>query len=68
MEGIKRKGKIIERVGIRMKMLIIMKKMVVMLGGDKKTKHKVKFPCKLCKDDHLTHLCHHMEDASRFIA
>ena len=22
--------------------------------GDKKAKRKVKFPCKLCKDDHLT--------------
>ena len=28
----------------------------------------MKFPCKLCKDDHLTHLCPRMEDASRFIA
>ena len=37
-------------------------------GGDKQSKHKVNFPCKLCKDDHLTHLCPHMEDVSRFIA
>ena len=37
-------------------------------GGDKKSKCKVKFPCKLCKDDHLTHLFPHMEDALRFIA
>ena len=36
--------------------------------GDKQYKRKVKFPCKLCKDDHLTHLCPHMEDALRFIA
>ena len=36
-------------------------------GGEKKTKRKVKFPCKLCKEDHLTHLCPHMEYASRFI-
>ena len=36
--------------------------------GDKQSKCKVKFPCKLCKEDHLTHLCPHMEDASRFIA
>ena len=36
--------------------------------GDKHPKHKVKFPCKLCKDDHLTHLCPHVEDASKFIA
>ena len=37
-------------------------------GGDKKPKHKVKFPYKLCKDDHLTDLCPRMEDTSRFIA
>ena len=37
-------------------------------GGDKKSKRKVKFPCKLCGDDHLTHLCSDMEDASKFIA
>ena len=37
-------------------------------GGDNNFKRKVKFPCKLCKDDHLTHLCPRMEDASRFIA
>ena len=36
--------------------------------GDKQPKCKVNFPCKLCKDDHLTHLCHRMEDASKFIA
>ena len=36
--------------------------------GDKQPKHKVKFPCKLCKDDHLTHLCPRIEEASRFIA
>ena len=28
----------------------------------------MKFPCKLCKDNHLTYLCPRMEDASRFIA
>ena len=38
------------------------------VGGDKQSKRKVKFPCKLCKEDHLTHLFPHMEDASRFIA
>ena len=37
-------------------------------GGDKQTKGKVKFPCNLCKEDHLTHLFPHMEDALRFIA
>ena len=36
-------------------------------GEDKQSKCKVKFPCKLCKEDHLTHLCPHMEDSSRFI-
>ena len=34
---------------------------------NKQSKRKVKFPCKLCKDDHLTHLCPRMEDASKFI-
>ena len=37
-------------------------------GGDKQSKHKVKFPCKLCKEDHLTNLFPHMEDALRFMA
>ena len=37
-------------------------------GGDKYSKRKVKFPCKLCKDDHLTHLCPRIDEASRFIA
>ena len=36
-------------------------------GGDKQSKRKVKFPCKFCKDDHLTHLCPRIEEASRFI-
>ena len=31
-------------------------------------KHKVKFPCKLCKDDHLTYLCPRIEEASRLLA
>jgi len=29
----------------------------------KKDKRKVKFPCKLCTDDHLTHLCPKLEEA-----
>ena len=37
-------------------------------GGGKQTKHKVKFPCKLCKDDHLTYLCPRINEASRFLA
>ena len=40
----------------------------IMLGGTKKPKWKEKIPCKLCKNDHLTHLCPRMEDASKFIA
>ena len=51
-----------------MKMPILMTRMPAMLGGDKHSKCKVKFSCKLCKDDHLTHLCPYMEDASRFMA
>jgi hypothetical protein len=31
----------------------------------KKEKHKVKFPCKLCTDDHLTHLCPKLVEATR---
>jgi hypothetical protein len=37
------------------------------VGEGKKEKRKVKFPCKLCKDDHLTHLCPKIEEASRLI-
>ena len=37
-------------------------------GGDKKAKRKVKFPCKLFKDDHLTYLCPRINEASRFLA
>ena len=32
------------------------------VGGDNKSKRKVKFPCKLCGGDHLTYLCPHIED------
>ena len=64
----KKKGKTIVIVGIGMKMPILMTRIPAMLGGDKKFKRKVKFPCKLCKDDHLTHLCPRIEEASRFIA
>ena len=37
-------------------------------GGDKQAKRKVKFPCKLFKDDHLTYLRPRIEEASRFLA
>ena len=33
------------------------------IGGDKKTKRKVKFPYKLCGGYHLTYLCPRIEDA-----
>ena len=32
-----------------------------------KEKHKVKFPCKLCTDDHLTHLCPKLAEAARLL-
>ena len=37
-------------------------------GRDKQAKRKVKFPCKLCKDDHLTYLFPRIDEASRFLA
>jgi hypothetical protein len=37
------------------------------VGVGKKEKRKVKFPCKICKDDHLTHLCPKIEEAFRLI-
>jgi hypothetical protein len=32
-----------------------------------KKKSRVKFPCMLCKGSHLTHLCPHMEEASKLL-
>jgi hypothetical protein len=32
-----------------------------------KKKSRAKFPCMLCKGRHLTHLCPHMEEASKFL-
>jgi hypothetical protein len=34
----------------------------------KKEKRKVKFPCKLCTNDHLTHLCPKLEEATRLLS
>ena len=48
--------------------MIIMTRTPIIMGGYKKPKHKVKFPCKICGDDHLTHLFPQIEDASKFIA
>lgn len=36
-------------------------------GEGRKEKHKVKFPCKLCTDDHLTHLCAKLVEAMRLL-
>ena len=39
---------------------------VVDEGDNKKTK-KVKFPCKLCGESHLTHLCPNISEAKRLL-
>jgi len=36
-------------------------------GEVKKEKHKVKLPCKLCTDDHLTHLCPKLMEVARLL-
>jgi hypothetical protein len=38
------------------------------VGECKKEKGKVKFPCKLCKDDHLTHLFPKLEESLRLLS
>ena len=35
--------------------------------GDNKKKRKVKFPCKLCNDFHLTHFCPKLDEAKRLL-
>ena len=60
----KKRVKKIVRVGTRTKNANFNDKNDRNAGGDKQSKHKVSFPCKLCKDDHLTHLCPYMKDAS----
>jgi hypothetical protein len=37
-------------------------------GERKKEKWKVKFPCKLFTDDHLTHLCPKLEESTRLLS
>jgi hypothetical protein len=37
------------------------------VGEGKKEKRKLKFPCKLCTDDHLTHLCPKLAEAARIL-
>jgi hypothetical protein len=38
------------------------------VGEGKKERCKVKFPCQLCTDDHLTHLCPKLVEASRLLS
>jgi hypothetical protein len=35
--------------------------------GEKNEKKKVNFPCNLCKEDHLTHLCPKIEEAQHLL-
>ena len=35
--------------------------------GGKKQKKEEKFPCKLCHEDHLTHICPLMEQAQKLL-
>ena len=35
--------------------------------GDNKKTNKVKFPCKLCGESHLTHLCPKINEAKRLL-
>ena len=37
------------------------------VGEGRKEKRKVKFPCKLCTNDHLTHLCPKLVEAVRLL-
>jgi hypothetical protein len=38
------------------------------VGGGNKEKKKDKFPCKLCKEDRLTHQCPKLEEAQCLLA
>jgi hypothetical protein len=38
------------------------------VGEGKRERRKVKFPCKLCTDDHLTHLCPKLAEAVRILS
>jgi hypothetical protein len=42
------------------------KKVANNVGEGKNEKKKVKFPCNLCMDDHLTHQCPWLEEAQIF--
>ena len=67
-EGIRKKGKNNRKGGKKNENANFNDKNTRNVGGDKQSKCKVNFPCKLCKDDHLTYLFPHMEGASRFLA
>jgi hypothetical protein len=43
-------------------------KMGINVGEGKREKRKVKFPCKLCIDDHLTHLCPKLAEVASILA
>jgi hypothetical protein len=36
-------------------------------GEGKRERCKVKFPCNICTDDHLTHLCPKLAESSRLL-
>jgi hypothetical protein len=36
-------------------------------GGDNTEKQKVRYPCNLCVEDHLTHLCSRLAEAQNFV-
>jgi len=38
------------------------------VGEGKREKSKVKFPCKICTDDHLTHMCPKLAKATRLFS
>jgi ribosomal protein L44E len=44
------------------------KKVVNNIGERKNEKRKVKFPCKICMDDHLTHQCPRLKESQNLLA
>jgi hypothetical protein len=38
------------------------------VGEGKRERRKVKFPCKLCTDDHFTHLCPKLAEVARLLS
>ena len=66
-KGIERRVRTIWKGGIKNGNANTNDKNVYNARGDKQSKRKVKFPCKLCKEDHLTYLCPRIDEASRFL-